>query len=123
MQSVLRVNSPVPVRVFVVWLPVLFTDFTPPNTSAMARVPDPRARQFWDPDRMIAKAIDTAGAGQPEPDCCELYGLPWDVAAVYPPGVRWDERLPPANFLNGPVADLTDAIDAALKGTGTQPKS
>ena len=37
-QSVLEANPDPQVRVFVVWLPILPTDFTPPNTSAMSRV-------------------------------------------------------------------------------------
>lgn len=107
-------------RVFVVWMPVLPTDFTAPNTSAMARIPDLRARQFWDPERMVARAVAAAGAGQPQPECCEIYGVPWDVAAVYPPGAQWNDQLPPAAFLNGPLANVKDQIAAAIKAAATR---
>ena len=111
----LRTHPAQRLRVFVVWMPVLPTDFTAPNTSAMARIPDLRARQFWDPERLVAKAIAAAGPGQPRPECCEIYGVPWDVAAIYPPGVQWSGQLPPATFLNGPLLDIQEQIDAAMK--------
>ena len=119
MQSVLAANAGSDVRVYVVWLPILPTDFSPPNTSAMARVSDPRVRQFWDRDHSIARAIAAAGGSQPVPDCCDQDGILWDLAAVYSRGRRWEVGLPPATFLNGPVADLHHEIDQALKQAGT----
>lgn len=72
-------------------------------------------QQFWDPDSLVAKTIAGADQPQPEPDCCEQDGILWDLAAVYARGARWDDRLPRAIFLNGPVIDVKDGIDAALK--------
>ena len=104
------------VRVFAVWLPILPTDFTPPNTSVLGRISDGRVQQFWDPDHLVAKEIAAAARPpQPEPDCCEQDGILWDLAAVYPKGARWDARLPAATFLNGPVVHVKNGIDAALK--------
>jgi hypothetical protein len=115
-QSVLESNPDPQVRVFAVWLPILPTDFTAPNTSAMARIPDLRVQQFWDPDHLVAKAIAAAaGPTQPQPDCCEQDGILWDLAAVYPKGARWDNALPAATFLNGPVGDVKDGIGAILR--------
>jgi len=34
-------------RVFVIWEPVLATDFAAPSTAALARIPDARAAQYW----------------------------------------------------------------------------
>ena len=110
-QAVLESNREPEVRVFVVWLPILPSDFMPPNTSVMARVHDARVQQFWDPDHLVAKAI-AAADNQSEPECCEQGGILWDLAAVYPNGARWEDGLPPAIFLNRPVADVKDAIAA-----------
>ena len=112
----LEANPDPQLRVLVVWLPILPTDFTAPNTSAMSRVRDGRVQQFWDPDHLVAKAIAAAAGGsQPEPDCCEQDGILWDLAAVYPKGARWEGALPPARYLNGPVMDVKDVIGAILR--------
>ena len=99
---------------------MLPTDWGPPLSMVLARMPDARVRQFWDPDHFFAKRLKTdARVPQPEPDCCEQNGILWDLAAVYPKGATWDARLPPATFVNGPVAhvdtELRAAIEAALK--------
>ena len=115
MQSVIAANERAGLSVYVVWLPILPTDFSAPNTSAMGRVPDTRVRQFWDRDRLIAKAIAAAGPTQPVPDCCDMNGILWDLTTVYSRGLRWEDRLPPAAFLNGPVVDLRTEIGQALE--------
>jgi hypothetical protein len=103
------------VQVFVVWQPMLATDVAPPVTAVLRRVGDGRARQYWDPNHLLAKQLAAdARQPQPEPECCERSGILWDLAAVYPVGSRWEERLPPATFFNGPVADVADAIGAAV---------
>ena len=114
MQSVLAAREGSDVRVYVVWLPILATDFSAPNTSVMGRIADTRVRQFWDREQLIAKAIAAAGPDQPAPDCCDMDGILWDLAAVYTRGLRWEDRLPPAAFLNGPVVHLQTEIDQAL---------
>jgi hypothetical protein len=104
------------VRVFTVWLPIVFTDFARPSTGVMSRMTDPRVQQLWDPDHLLAREITLAAQPpHPQPDCCEIKGIFWDVAAVYRKGARWDERLPPAVFLNGPVTDVVQGLEAALK--------
>jgi hypothetical protein len=103
------------VRVFVVWEPILVTDWSPPSTFALHRVRDGRAQQYWDPDHMVAKKLGAdARAPQPEHDCCEQDGILWDLAAVYPPGATWEGQMPTALVFNGPVIDITSDIDAAL---------
>ena len=102
-------------QVFVVWQPMLATDVAPPVTAVLRRVSDARARQYWDPNHLLARQLAAdARRPQPEPECCERSGILWDLAAVYPAGSRWEERLPPATFFNGPVADVADAIGAAV---------
>jgi len=104
------------VRVFAIWEPILPTDLAPPITLVLRRMPDSRVRQYWDPDHLLAQRM-AADARQPQPtqDCCIRSGLLWDLAAVYPAGLKWTDRLPTATVFNGPVVDVTEAIDAALK--------
>jgi hypothetical protein len=95
---------------------MLPTDFAPPTTLALGRVADRRARQFWDPDHVMAlKMAADAHPPQPEQDCCSRNDILWDLAAVYPSSVRWTDRLPPATLFNGPVADVVGAIGRAVE--------
>jgi hypothetical protein len=103
------------VRVFVVWEPILFTDLAPPLSAALHRIPDLRARQFWDPGHVLSTQMKKdARPPQPAQDCCERSGHLWDLAAVYPSGTTWTDRMPPATIFNGPVADLTEELTTAL---------
>lgn len=93
-------------RIFVVWEPILTTDWTQPGSAVLARIPDPRAVQFWDRQHLIAQELHralVASPSQPPPRCCEDHGFYWDLVAAYPPQVRWEATLPPAKFMNGPV--------------------
>lgn len=100
---------------FVVWEPILATDWSKPNTSALSRISDARAVQFWDEERVLADRLARdAREPQPRPDCCEQDGVLWDLAAVYPKGARWEERLPVASVFDGPVVRVTGQISGAL---------
>lgn len=102
-------------RVYSVWQPMLVTDVTAPGRWALSTLPDGRVRQFWDPSHLVAKQLAAdARPPQPEHDCCEQNGVLWDLAAVYPTGVTWTDRLPPATVFNGPIVDIAGDIDAAI---------
>jgi hypothetical protein len=34
--------------------------------------------------------------------------------AIYPAGAMWNERIPAATVFNGPVVDVTNALEKAL---------
>jgi DNA-binding NarL/FixJ family response regulator len=87
------------VRVFVVVLePILASDFMAPTTGMLHRIPDPRARHYWDEKHAFAKRTErNAGAPQPTPNCCDPDGILWDLAAVYPKGARWGDALRPSD--------------------------
>jgi hypothetical protein len=103
------------VVVFAVWQPMLPTDLAPPVTWVLSRMADRRVRQYWDPNHVLARRMAAdARPPQPEPDCCVRSGILWDLAAVYPAGAKWDDRLPPATVFTGPVTDVTEALTAAL---------
>jgi hypothetical protein len=103
------------VRVFMVWEPILPTDFSAPTTSVLHRASDRRVQQHWDSEHVLADQMARdARPPQPKPDCCVRSGNLWDLAAVYPKGARWDDRMPTATFFNGPVVDVADSLEAAL---------
>ena len=103
------------VRVLVVWEPILITDIAPPISAVLGRLSDRRVRQFWDPDHLLsAQMRKDARPPQPTEECCDRRGHLWDMAAVYPPGPTWTDRLPVATVFNGPVVDVIDSLTAAL---------
>jgi hypothetical protein len=83
----------------------------------MNRIPDRRAQQYWDPDHVVAKRL-AADRREPQPaeDCCERSGVLWDLVAVYPKGAVWEDRMPAATVFNGPVVDVSPAVESALAG-------
>jgi hypothetical protein len=112
---VLANQSRTGVRVLVVWEPILITDIAPPISAVLGRMSDPRVRQFWDADHLLSEQMkQDARAPQPVQECCERRGHLWDMAAVYPSGSTWTQRLPVAEFFNGPVLDVIDPLTAAL---------
>ena len=94
---------------------MLPTDWAAPASSVLRRLSDRRVQQYWDPNHLLATQLKKdARSPQPEQDCCTRSGILWDLAAVYPPGAMWSERMPTATLFNGPVVDVTDGIEAAL---------
>ena len=105
-----------PIKVFAVWEPILLTDWMSPTTGVLARLKDPRVRQYWDKDHVLAKRMGTdARDPQPKQDCCLRDDILWDIAALYPAGAEWKDSLPPAVFFNGNVVDQKPALEAAIK--------
>ena len=73
-------------RIYDVWVPILGS--TSSDVPAATRlVDDSRARHFWDPDGAVAIPLGLR---------LDLRVPAWDVYLLYPPGVRWEEKLPPA---------------------------
>ena len=98
-----------------VWEPILPTDWSPPTTWALKRMKDLRVQQYWDPDHVFAKRLAAdARAPQPAHDCCDRSGVLWDLAALYPAGAVWEDRMPVATVFNGPVVDILEPLEAAL---------
>ena len=64
-----------------------------------------------------------ARAPQPEQDCCVRSGILWDLAAVYPPGTTWSERMPAATVFNGPVVDVIETIEDAVAPGREKPRT
>lgn len=95
---------------------MLPTDWGAPSRSTLARVSDPRARQFWDPHHLVSaqlSRIRAARPSQPEPACCQDQGFFWDEAILYPPHSQWKD-LPVSLFWNGPVWKIIPALENAM---------
>lgn len=91
-------------RILVVWEPVLPTDWGRPSTAALKRIPDLRASQFWDRNRLISHSMGEH----------DRHSVVWDHIAVYAPGAIWKERPPPALYQGGPVVRVTEPAREAL---------
>ena len=105
-------------RVFAVWQPILPTDWSAPTSSVLNRLSDKRVQQYWDPSHLLAKRMqEDAKAPQPEQECCVRSGILWDLAALYPKGTSWTDRMPPAVVFNGPVVNVVPEIESSLSST------
>jgi hypothetical protein len=89
------------VRVFVVWEPVLITDWHAPGARAVGRVPDARVAQFWDPRRSLSQEIRRGR-------------VVWDYVAVFPAGERWGDAFPAPRFSGAPVVRVIDGFRGQL---------
>ena len=92
-------------RVFAVWEPILPSDWMRPTAGVLGRIADARVTQFWDPGHVVAGLM--ARRLEKKPECCERKGILWDLAAVYAPGAVWEDGLPPASYMNGPVVRVS----------------
>ena len=115
MQQILEQHPGVKIQVFADWEPMLETDWQSPTGGVLARLKDSRARQYWDPQHLLARRL-AADARDPQPKqaCCVRENLLWDLAALYPPGAEWRDTLPPAVFFNGPVVKRQPELESAL---------
>ena len=101
---------------FTVWEPILVTDWRRPGGRVIRRLADSRAKHIWDSDHLVAKQLaKDARNPQPSPDCCTQDGILWDLAAVYPAGAVWSDAIPPAVLFNGPVVDMEQDIETAVR--------
>src|SRR5215472_6934844 len=100
------------VRVFVVWEPVLSTDFSAPSTAALARVPDARVTQYWDRERTLSHLMGEYNRAT----------VVWDYIAVYEPGATWQDAPPKPVYSDHPVRDVIGGARNAMQhllGNGT----
>ena len=110
-EEVLKKQRDQRIRVFVVWEPVLPTDWGAPSTFALARVPDNRVQQYWDKGRLLSKAMGEK----------DKFSIVWDHVAVYTPGALWHEAPPEPLYQEGPVVRVVAALTQVLQRAGTPP--
>jgi len=115
-EQILKRDSDPKLRVLVVWEPILPTDWRAPSWSTLRRIPDTRAKQFWDPNHLVAQELNRIANDKPpksQPDCCVQKGFFWDEAIVYGPQAKWKDELRPA-FMNGPVVKIAAGLESAI---------
>lgn len=98
-------------RVFAIWEPIRVTDYTSPGTAVLGRLSDQRVRQYWDYDHLFAIQLQRrldANPSDAKPSCCIGRGFNWDEIAAYAPGLKWEDSLPPAAYLDGPIFESND---------------
>jgi hypothetical protein len=93
------------VRVFVVWEPVLPTDFVAPSTAALARIPDVRAAQYWDRKRALSHLLGERNRST----------VVWDYIAVYAPGTLWQDAPPKPIYSDSPVRDVISGAKESMQ--------
>ncbi len=105
MGQLLREINSQDVRVFVIWEPVLATDFAAPSTAALARIPDLRAAQYWDGRRGLSHLLGEHNRST----------VVWDYIAVYAPGKLWQEAPPKPVYSDNPVRDVIGGAKNAIQ--------
>src|SRR5262245_51616724 len=92
-----------PVQAFVIWEPVLPTDWSSPSTAALTRISGARAAQFWDKGRLISHSMGEH----------DRRSIVWDYIAVYPSGAVWEDHPPEALYHGRPVVRVAEEARAA----------
>jgi hypothetical protein len=116
--DILRKAPSAKVKVFVIWEPIVFSDLVVPSDSVLRRITDARAAQYYDGHHLVSQALQAQmlAHGVTGQDYFVKDEYVWDAAAVYPPGVRW-ENGPGAkpDFVGAPVAEVSEGMAAYLK--------
>jgi hypothetical protein len=119
LQEVLAGIQGAPLRVFVVWEPVIRTDIAPPSNWALARVTDPRAAQYYDESRLLSRLLVKTARENPDyftgAQEMEEGTILWDCLLVFPPGQRWEESPPRPDFMGSTVVGMIDEIRKRLE--------
>ena len=96
-------------RIFVIWEPVLPTDFGAPSTATLRRASDPRVSQYWDKDHIVSRSLGER----------DRSSVVWDYVAVYQSGKLWDQVPPDPAYSSVPVVRAVggtrDAVERLLK--------
>lgn len=101
-------------RVFVVWEPVLPTDWGAPSSATLRRISDERVQQYWDKDRLLSKAMAEK----------DRSSIVWDWVGVFARESQWQSVPPKPLFEDGPIIDVLPALGTALQrvaGNGPKP--
>ena len=107
-----------PVRVLVVWEPILITDRGGPKPGALNRILDPRASHFWDERHYLSAQLGGVAGAAKFPDTKILFEMGkfvWDFVAVYPPGGKWREVARKPVFSGGAVVKVKQDLREALQ--------
>ena len=88
MRQILRSRPGAPIRVFVLWSPILGNDNRAAAEKASGFLPDARVQHYWDLFSFASRAYTRQfrfPAGR----------VAWDVFVLYQPGAVWRDAPPP----------------------------
>jgi hypothetical protein len=107
-----------PIRVLVVWEPVLKTDVAAPMSRVLRLLDDKRVAQYWDPTHVISKdlvrSVNDDPARYGRRDALPPEFVAWDVVAVFADSARWDRNVPVPSYYGGPVVNVINETRKAL---------
>jgi hypothetical protein len=106
------------VKVFVIWEPIIFSDLTLPPDSALQRVTDLRAAQYYDRNHLVSKALQAQmlAHGVTGQDYFVKDEYVWDTMAIYAPGVRWESGTgAKPDFVGAPAVDAGGHLAGFLR--------
>jgi hypothetical protein len=92
--------------VFVIWEPVLPTDFGAPSTATLRRISDPRAFQYWDKEHLVSSELGET----------DRSSVVWDYVAVFSPGTLWDKVPSQPAYSHVPVIKGIDGTRDTIAG-------
>ena len=111
MTRILRKHWGAPIRVFVIWEPVIWTDAFRPSDPVLTRyLGGARATHYWDPGKSLSVEILRAGWTRKYAVRGGPTGTVWDWVACYPPGVRWEKDFPDPAQQGFPVVDAAEEV-------------
>jgi hypothetical protein len=111
-ENLLKQTRSLPIRVLVVWEPILPTDWSRPSGMVQSRISDTRAIQYWDHDHLVAGELRHQLSS--EPSCCQREGILWDLAVLYGKQAQWGKSSPV--FADGPVVGAASDLEKKLAG-------
>lgn len=91
-------------KVYAVWLPMLFTDSR--GAWDGNTMPDPRVRHFWDGGRAVGAWFAEHVDG--------FEGVAWDVYYLYGPEATWEDVPAPRIASGGTIYGQRDLLGAHL---------
>ena len=87
MQTVLERHPDVPIDVLVVWIPAIRGDDYAKAVRSLQKIPDERARHYWDGGQELGEAFSTVLGIRSR--------MAWDVYLLFDGKVEWKD-VPPA---------------------------
>lgn len=84
------------VRVYSVWVPILFSDAERAVPNAMKRLPDRRVSHYWDSTDELVEAYKTILPTKREDS--DEYVKAWDVYLLFSTDAEWKDQPPAPSY-------------------------
>jgi hypothetical protein len=103
LEEVLAERRDAKLRAIVVWEPVIWSDVAPPLSAVLARLHDARVTQFWDPGRLLSRAMVGKWKRMGKMAGLDDDTIVWDWVGLYDTGERWQDGPPAPRYHGYPV--------------------